>query len=201
MRCDGAQAPVRTAARSSPPWLDRTGPARGVRLVAGPATSGSTPCSRRSPTSAPPAGRASRSARHARTRLSALAAQRHNDQFGTQWKRSSEGGTPDHNGGSRVQLTAADRIRVKACAQDLDLPGGQCRADRDGLATARLRRRTRRRRRWRACPGWFVPGRSASSFEGQRARRPPTTTRIVTTILPLRHGHEADSGERRCGVY
>jgi hypothetical protein len=42
------------------------------------ATSGSTPCSRRSPASAPrPAGRACRCARHARTWPRALAAQRH----------------------------------------------------------------------------------------------------------------------------
>ena len=48
---------------------------------------GSTPCSRRSPTSAPPpAGRACRCARHARTWPSALATQRHNDQFGTLWR-------------------------------------------------------------------------------------------------------------------
>ena len=47
-----------------------------------PTTSGSTPCSRRSPISAPPpAGRVCRCARHARTCL----AQRHNDQFGTLW--------------------------------------------------------------------------------------------------------------------
>jgi hypothetical protein len=55
--------------------------------------SGSTPCSRQSPTSAPPpAGRASQCARHARTWPTALATRRHNDQFGTLWKRSSEGG-------------------------------------------------------------------------------------------------------------
>jgi hypothetical protein len=55
-----------------------------------PTTSGSTPCSRRSPTSAPPpAGRACRCATHARTWPSALATRRHNDHFGTQWKRSS----------------------------------------------------------------------------------------------------------------
>ena len=30
---------------------------------------------------------------------SALATQRHNDQFGTQWKRSSDGGAAEHNGG------------------------------------------------------------------------------------------------------
>ncbi len=54
---------------------------------------------RRSPTSAPPpAGRACRCARHARTYASALAIQRHNDQFGTQPKRSSNGGAADHNG-------------------------------------------------------------------------------------------------------
>ena len=45
---------------------------------------------RRSPTSAPPpAGRACRRGRHARTYASALAIQRHNDHFGTQPKRSS----------------------------------------------------------------------------------------------------------------
>src|SRR5580704_7716752 len=49
-----------------------------------PTTSGSTPCSRRSPTSAPPpAGWASQCARHARTWASALATRRHNDQSGT----------------------------------------------------------------------------------------------------------------------
>jgi hypothetical protein len=43
-----------------------------------PTTSGSTPCTRRSPTSAPsPAGQASRCARHARTRTSAPAIWRH----------------------------------------------------------------------------------------------------------------------------
>jgi hypothetical protein len=63
-----------------------TEPTCWMRLPGGrPTTSGSTPCSRRSPTSAPlPAGRASRCARHARTWASALATQRHNDQFGTQ---------------------------------------------------------------------------------------------------------------------
>jgi len=45
-------------------------------------------------------GRACRCARHARTWPSALATQRHNDQFGTLWKRSSDGGAADHNGGS-----------------------------------------------------------------------------------------------------
>jgi len=44
-------------------------------------------------------GRACRCARHARTWPSALATQRHNDQFGTLWKRSSDGGAADHNGG------------------------------------------------------------------------------------------------------
>ena len=54
-----------------------------------PTTSGSTPCSRRSPTSAPPpAGRASRGARHARTWPRAPATQRHNDHCGTQPERS-----------------------------------------------------------------------------------------------------------------
>ena len=47
-----------------------------------PTTSGSTPCSRRSPTSGPPpAGRACRCARHARTWLRAPATQRHNDHY------------------------------------------------------------------------------------------------------------------------
>jgi hypothetical protein len=39
-------------------------------------------------------------ARHARTWPSALATQRHNNQFGTQRKRSSDHGAADHNGGS-----------------------------------------------------------------------------------------------------
>ena len=66
-----------------------------------PRICGSTPCSRRSPASAPPpAGRACRCARHARTWLSALATQRHKDQFRTQVKRSSEGRAADHNGSS-----------------------------------------------------------------------------------------------------
>ena len=52
-----------------------------------------------SPTSAlPPAGRASRCARHARTWASALATQRHNDQSGTHRKRSSDGGAAEHSG-------------------------------------------------------------------------------------------------------
>lgn len=38
-------------------------------------------------------------ARHARTWPSALATQRHNNQFGTQRKRSSDHGAADHNGG------------------------------------------------------------------------------------------------------
>src|SRR5271166_4056264 len=46
------------------------------------------------------ASRAGRCARHARIYASALAVQRHNDQFGTQPKRSSDGGAADHNGGS-----------------------------------------------------------------------------------------------------
>jgi hypothetical protein len=47
-------------------------------------TSGNTPCSRQSPTSAPPpAGRACRYARHARTWPSAPATRHHSDPFGT----------------------------------------------------------------------------------------------------------------------
>ena len=60
-----------------------TGPDRtcSMRAPRGrPTTSGSTPCTRRSPTSVPPpAGRASRCARHARTWTSALAILRYND--------------------------------------------------------------------------------------------------------------------------
>ena len=60
-----------------------------------PMTSGSTACSRRSATSAPPrAGRACRCVRHARTWPGALATQRNNDQFRRLWKRSSDGGRP-----------------------------------------------------------------------------------------------------------
>ena len=78
-----------------------------------PATSGSTPCSRRSPTSAPPpAGRACRYARHARTWPAALATRRHNDHFGTQWKRSSDDGAADHNGGSASVLPDLSRHSV-----------------------------------------------------------------------------------------
>ena len=66
-----------------------------------PTTSGSTPCSRRSPTSALPlAGRASQCARHARTWASTRATRRHNDQFGTQRNRSSDGAAAEHIGGS-----------------------------------------------------------------------------------------------------
>ena len=39
-----------------------------------------------------------RYARHARTWPTALATRRHNDHFGTQWKRSSDDGAADHNG-------------------------------------------------------------------------------------------------------
>ena len=45
----------------------------------------------------PPAGRACRYARHARTWPGALATRRHNDHFGTQWKRTSDDGAADHN--------------------------------------------------------------------------------------------------------
>ena len=44
----------------------------------------------------PPAGRACRYARHARTWPGALATRRHNDHFGTQWKRTSDDGAADH---------------------------------------------------------------------------------------------------------
>ena len=56
--------------------------------------------SRRSATSAPPrARRACRCVRHARIWPGALATtQRNNDQFRRLWKRSSDGGTADHNG-------------------------------------------------------------------------------------------------------
>jgi len=65
-----------------------------------PMTSGSTACSRRSAASAPPrAGRACRCVRHARTWPGALATLRNNDQFRRLWKRSSDGGAADHNGG------------------------------------------------------------------------------------------------------
>ena len=86
----------RTRSSSTPCWPQQpsmAGPNRTclMRSRGGrPTTSGSTRCSRRSPTSAPPpAGRARRCGRHARTYASALAIQRHNDQFGTQPKRSS----------------------------------------------------------------------------------------------------------------
>ena len=63
-----------------------------------PRICGSTPCSRRSPASAPPpAGRASRCARHARTSPIALATRRHNGHFGTQPKRSSDDAAADHD--------------------------------------------------------------------------------------------------------
>jgi hypothetical protein len=48
---------------------------------------------------------ACRCARHARTWPSALATQRHNDHFGTQWKRSFDGGAADHIGGSARVLS------------------------------------------------------------------------------------------------
>jgi hypothetical protein len=51
----------------------------------------------------PPAGRACRYARHARTWPSAPAIRRHNDQFGTPCQRSSNGGAGDHNGGYRMR--------------------------------------------------------------------------------------------------
>jgi hypothetical protein len=55
---------------------------------------------RRSATSAPPrAGRACRCVRHARTWPGALVTQRNNDQFRRLWKRSSDGGAADHDGG------------------------------------------------------------------------------------------------------
>jgi hypothetical protein len=85
-----------------------------------PTTSGSTPCSRRSPTSAPPpAGRASRCARHAGTWPGTPAAQHHNHHFGTQPKRSPDDTAADHNGGSTrdpigiyvTSVTASDRLR------------------------------------------------------------------------------------------
>jgi hypothetical protein len=47
---------------------------------------------------AAPAGRASQYARHARTWASALATRRHDDQFGTQRKRSSDCGAAEHIG-------------------------------------------------------------------------------------------------------
>jgi hypothetical protein len=81
-----------------------------------PTTSGSTPCSRRSPTSAPPpAGRASRCVRHARTWPSVPATQRHNDQFGTRWKPSSNSGAADHNGGS-ARVLRGPRLSLSVTA-------------------------------------------------------------------------------------
>ena len=85
--CPSARSTAgRTPSSSTQCWPQqpsRAGPNRtcstrspGGRLT----TSGSTPCSRRSPTSAPPpAGRACRCARHCRTWPRALAIQRHND--------------------------------------------------------------------------------------------------------------------------
>ena len=70
-----------------------------------PMTSGSTACSRRSATSAPPrAGRACRCVRHARTWPGALATQRNDDQFRRLWKRSSDGGAADHDGYCQTRL-------------------------------------------------------------------------------------------------
>ena len=63
-------------------------PVRGSRLTSAP----------------PPAGRACRCARPARTWPTALATRRHKDHFGTQWKRSSDDGAADHNGGSRGRV-------------------------------------------------------------------------------------------------
>jgi hypothetical protein len=100
--CPSARSAAgRTRSSSTQCWpqqLSMAGPNRtcSMRSSGGrPTTSGSTPCSRRSPASAPPpAGRACRCARHARTWPRALATQRHNDHFGTQPKRSSDGGCP-----------------------------------------------------------------------------------------------------------
>jgi hypothetical protein len=79
-----------------------------------PTTSGNTPCLRPSPTSAPPpAGRACRYARHARTWPSAPGTQRHNDQFGTPCERSSERGATDHNGGDGARVGGDGSIALR----------------------------------------------------------------------------------------
>ena len=107
------QAPVRGAGRSSPPWRDRTGPAGRGRLVADRRLLAVRPVrgGRLHPRRRQPGGRAH--ARHARTWPSALASQRHNDQFGIQRKRSSDGKAADHNGGSRAMTSASDRNAMR----------------------------------------------------------------------------------------
>ena len=88
-------------------------------------TSGSTPCRWRSPISAPPpAGQAPRYARHASTWASTLSTRYRNDQFGTQWKRLSDGRAADHNGGTRdaVGVTEHDGGHRRAWR----LPGRRC---------------------------------------------------------------------------
>jgi hypothetical protein len=65
---------------------------------------------------AAPAGRASRSARHARTWPSAPATQRHNDHFGTQRKRSLDGGAAAHNGGYLEPSLSTPRLTRTSAA-------------------------------------------------------------------------------------
>jgi hypothetical protein len=114
--------------------------------------SGGTRCSRWSPASGPPpAGRASRCARHAGSWASALAIRRHNDQFGTQRKRSPDGGAAGHIGCSRSRWDRGASPTGDRIVGNGALSGGQRPvAARQSLfqlmpVTGRRPRRTRRR--------------------------------------------------------
>jgi hypothetical protein len=118
------EAPVRSAGRSSPPGRDQTGTCLRRPPGGRPTTCGSTPCSRRSLTSArSPAGLASRYARHARTSPSVPATQRHNDQFGTQRKRSSDHRAAGHNGGYFACSDVRRHKSTRKPGPDLGDPG------------------------------------------------------------------------------
>jgi hypothetical protein len=68
----------------------------------------------------PPAGRTCRCAGHARIWPGALATRRHNDQFGTQCKRSSDGGAANQSGGSRATTATSDRHTARLPIQRID---------------------------------------------------------------------------------
>ncbi len=75
----------------------------------------------------PPAGRACRYARHARTWPGTLATRRHNDHFGTQWKRSSDDGAADHNesslrGRAKTQVALRDGLPVSLRPRLAEVP-------------------------------------------------------------------------------
>ena len=120
----------------------------------------------------PPAGRACRYARHARTWPGALATRRHNDHFGTQWKRTSDDGAADHNGG------LGSPFNRSRSAADTTEPAGQA-----GIRT----RRADSRGRALTCAAPFK-WRPLTAVLGRRGHRTLVTERDGVAGSPLELG-------------